>query len=264
MLPVRIIWQITITLRQKIALSFSLCLTVVLVVVTAVRVAGLEVQQTIDPVWSQYWVLVSAMAGLMVNSATALRWLFVARSTHAVRGGGRRRHRPRHHQQQQLQPPPPPTHDLESCQSGAGGGGGGGGGAHSGAADGWASKILASLRSLPLHGGKRTAPSRSVPSTRINLGSRSGGTNSRTTGGGHNGRRNHFRHWWLLSDNMVPRGTMTGVRTFIWAAEGSVGGVGSACAASSAATVDLCADSAPAMEELEHPGPVGPEFERAK
>lgn len=240
MLPVRIIWQITITLRQKIALSFSLCLTVVLVVVTAVRVAGLEVQQTIDPVWSQYWVLVSAMAGLMVNSATALRWLFVARSTPAAKNGHRRRHRPQQQQQQQ-QPQPPAHYGLENC-------GNGDNGAHAGGAAGWASKILASLGSAQKRDGNGAAASvRPELSTGVDGGScgdRGAGTKR---GGGYIGRRQRFRRWWLLSDDIVPRGTMTGMRTFIWGAEGSVIGGGTAAAATSAATDESRDDPASAI-----------------
>ncbi|KAI9676948.1 MAG: hypothetical protein M1817_006787 [Caeruleum heppii] len=76
-IPVRLIWQIRIPWTQKVALGFSLCLTVVLIAVTLARASGLRNHDVIDVVWETYWQFLSAEVGLILTAMTAFRSLFV-------------------------------------------------------------------------------------------------------------------------------------------------------------------------------------------
>ncbi|MCJ1384837.1 hypothetical protein MMC17_007955 [Xylographa soralifera] len=76
-IPCRLIWKIRIRLSQKLALAGSLCLTVILVIVTIVRVSGLRLDGKIDSVWETYWIIIGAEVGLILAACTAFRMLFV-------------------------------------------------------------------------------------------------------------------------------------------------------------------------------------------
>lgn len=68
------------SLRQKIALAFSLCLTVFLIVITVVQLSGLVYNGVIDSVWEFYWQLVGADVAIFMASAISFRSFFVARN----------------------------------------------------------------------------------------------------------------------------------------------------------------------------------------
>ena len=93
-IPIRLLWQIRVRLSQKIAISSSLCLTIVIIAVTIIRASGIRQETTIDSVWETYWQVISAEVGLIMTSATAFRTFFVARS--AAQQRRRDQNRPRH------------------------------------------------------------------------------------------------------------------------------------------------------------------------
>ncbi|KAH7418055.1 hypothetical protein BKA64DRAFT_716848 [Cadophora sp. MPI-SDFR-AT-0126] len=93
-IPVRLLWQIRVRLSQKIAISSSLCLTIVIIAVTIIRASGIRHGNSIDSVWETYWQVISAEVGLIMTSATAFRTFFVARS--AARQRQRDQNRVRH------------------------------------------------------------------------------------------------------------------------------------------------------------------------
>ena len=82
-MPIYLIWKIQIKLSQKVALSFSLCLTVCMIAVTIVRMSGIVYTdgQSIDAVWEIFWSFISAEVGLLMSTLTAFRAFFVSRST---------------------------------------------------------------------------------------------------------------------------------------------------------------------------------------
>ncbi|MCJ1387790.1 hypothetical protein MMC18_000633 [Xylographa bjoerkii] len=89
-IPCRLIWKIRIRLSQKLALAGSLCLTVILVIVTIVRVSGLRLDGKVDSVWETYWIIIGAEVGLILTASTAFRMLFVhnnERLQQSPRGG---------------------------------------------------------------------------------------------------------------------------------------------------------------------------------
>ena len=89
-IPVYLIYKIRVDLRQKITLSFSLCLTVFIVAVTVVRPAGLYDGNSLRVVWGAFWMFVSVDVGVALASLTAFRTLFVRRGSAASRS-------PKHH-----------------------------------------------------------------------------------------------------------------------------------------------------------------------
>ncbi len=84
-IPVRIIWQIRTRWPQKLALACSLCLTVLLVALSAVRAAGPSMR---DAAWDWFWTLVACHVALILTASTALCALFVAH-TSGGSGNGR-------------------------------------------------------------------------------------------------------------------------------------------------------------------------------
>jgi hypothetical protein len=80
LIPIRLIWQIRIRWTQKVALAFSLCLTIVVIILTIVRAVGLYHADQFDSVWEVFWQMMAAEFGLIMTSVTASRAFLVARS----------------------------------------------------------------------------------------------------------------------------------------------------------------------------------------
>jgi hypothetical protein len=153
---------------------------------SAIRVVALHGPQgVIDASWTEYWMIVAALVGPVLGASTAFRALFVA---HASTGR-----------------PAPAAAAAAAAREvaaadGANGGIGGGGG------KGWSARLLpASLWDDEVTGsttcaaaaGSSLTPPASTAKRRW-FGSRSGSS------------------WWLLgSDVRVPRGTITGLGSFI-------------------------------------------------
>lgn len=87
-IPIIILHRVSIPLRTKIFLGLSLCLSVMTITTTIVRVVGLKVPgvQSVDVVWQVYWQYVEVCIGIMIASATAFRTFFVQ---HAARSSQR-------------------------------------------------------------------------------------------------------------------------------------------------------------------------------
>jgi len=89
-IPIRLIWVIRIQWSQKVILSFSLCLTIVVIVLALIRASGLvtrgqasDMSQSgpiLDVVWELYWQFLSTDVGLVLTASTAVRTLFVVKS----------------------------------------------------------------------------------------------------------------------------------------------------------------------------------------
>lgn len=60
----------------------SLCLTVVMIAVTIIRVSGVLLDDKVDAVWESYWLILHAEVGIIMTAVTAFRTFFVARSKH--------------------------------------------------------------------------------------------------------------------------------------------------------------------------------------
>ena len=86
-IPVYLIYKIQIKLSQKIALSFSLCLTIFMIVITIVRLTGVMYPGTdyVDALFEEFCLYLSAEVGLIMSTVTAFRTFFISQ-------GARKRH----------------------------------------------------------------------------------------------------------------------------------------------------------------------------
>lgn len=58
----------------------SLCLIVVMTILTIIRVSGVVLGDKVDGVWESYWLILNAEVGIIMTAVTAFRTFFVARS----------------------------------------------------------------------------------------------------------------------------------------------------------------------------------------
>jgi hypothetical protein len=80
-IPIKLILKIKIAPEKKIYLTLSLCLTVILIIVTIIRASGLVNKGKLDTTWEIFWQIMSAEIGIMIATATTFRALFVAQKT---------------------------------------------------------------------------------------------------------------------------------------------------------------------------------------
>lgn len=78
-LPICILWRVRISVRQKIGLAFSLCLSCVMVIVTVVRIAGMKPNGSgsVDIVWLAFWQQQECSIAVLMMSVSAFRSLFI-------------------------------------------------------------------------------------------------------------------------------------------------------------------------------------------
>ena len=81
-LPVNILWKVRISVRQKIGLAFSLCLSGAMVLVTIVRMAGIKRRGSgnVDIVWVAFWQQQECSIAVLMLSVSAFRSFFVPSS----------------------------------------------------------------------------------------------------------------------------------------------------------------------------------------
>ena len=89
-IPFHLIWRFRVRLSQKLILASTLCLTVLTIMCTITRVAGVRTSSSnssLDTVWQTYWQYITANIALTMTAATAFRAFFVSR--HKDRPGQR-------------------------------------------------------------------------------------------------------------------------------------------------------------------------------
>lgn len=67
-------------MTQKLALACSLCLTVAMIVLTIIRIAGIDLHNHFDTIWVTFWQFLAAEIGLILAAMTAFRSLYVSRT----------------------------------------------------------------------------------------------------------------------------------------------------------------------------------------
>jgi hypothetical protein len=77
-IPIHVIWKIRVRWQQKFILTCSLCLTVIMIILSVVRVCGLVAGNMVDTIWETYWQFLSAEVGVFLAAAVSFRSLFVA------------------------------------------------------------------------------------------------------------------------------------------------------------------------------------------
>ncbi|KAJ4290922.1 hypothetical protein N0V90_010118 [Kalmusia sp. IMI 367209] len=77
-IPICVIWRIRVHWTQKIVLMLSLCLTVFIIAITIVRMAGFASHGQVDIIWEVYWLILAAEVGLIMAAAITFRIFFVS------------------------------------------------------------------------------------------------------------------------------------------------------------------------------------------
>ncbi|PYI27955.1 hypothetical protein BP00DRAFT_352198 [Aspergillus indologenus CBS 114.80] len=77
-IPIHVIWKVRVRWPQKVLLTCSLCLTVIMIALSIVRVCGLVAGEMVDTIWETYWQFLSAEVGVFLAAAVSFRSLFVA------------------------------------------------------------------------------------------------------------------------------------------------------------------------------------------
>ncbi|PIG86720.1 hypothetical protein AARAC_010734 [Aspergillus arachidicola] len=105
-IPFNVIWKIRVRLSHKIILMCSLCLTIVMIALSIIRVSGLIYHDAMDSIWQIYWQFLGSEIGVFLASAVAFRSFFMARNKpstpvkysikkalkHSLSGANKRRH----------------------------------------------------------------------------------------------------------------------------------------------------------------------------
>lgn len=78
-IPVHLIWTVRVRRMQKLGLTLSLCLTILMSIVTIIRGAGVYYKGLVDTNWETYWVIICAEIGICLAVATCFRSFFIAR-----------------------------------------------------------------------------------------------------------------------------------------------------------------------------------------
>ena len=79
MIPIHLLWHIQINLRQKVILAASLCLSIVMIVITIVRMSKIRIGSTqTDIIWQVFWHEIEACTAVIMVSISAFRSVFVA------------------------------------------------------------------------------------------------------------------------------------------------------------------------------------------
>ena len=81
--PVILLWRVRVDARQKFALALPLCLSMVMIIVAVVRIAGIRLaNDRVDIIWVIFWQQQGSSIAVMIVSLSAVRALFVAKSMH--------------------------------------------------------------------------------------------------------------------------------------------------------------------------------------
>ncbi|KAI9705086.1 MAG: hypothetical protein M1836_006869 [Candelina mexicana] len=81
-IPCRLIWSVRLPWTQKLVLASTLCLTIITIFCTIIRIGGIRTGHTmksIDSVWETYWQFIAADIAVTMTAATAFRAFFVKR-----------------------------------------------------------------------------------------------------------------------------------------------------------------------------------------
>ena len=81
-IPCMLLWRVQLQLRQKVALGVSLCLSLIMISVAVVRMAGMRLgENNVDVVWIEFWLQQECSIAVTMVSVSAFRSFFVASSS---------------------------------------------------------------------------------------------------------------------------------------------------------------------------------------
>lgn len=79
-IPIVLIYEIRVHWTQKLALAFSLCLTVIMAIITVMRIVGLRWRGKMDSVWETYFIVIAAETGMVLVAVSAFRAFYICKS----------------------------------------------------------------------------------------------------------------------------------------------------------------------------------------
>ena len=83
-IPVILLWRVRISIRQKLALASVLCVSVILIVISIIKVAAVNtIPGQVDTTWGLFWQQAEASIAVIVVSLAVFRSLFVPESAKA-------------------------------------------------------------------------------------------------------------------------------------------------------------------------------------
>lgn len=76
--PIALLWKVRINVRQKLGLALFLCLSLIMVIIAIVRVAGIKLSGgNVDIVWLAFWMQQECSIAVIMVSSSAFRSFFV-------------------------------------------------------------------------------------------------------------------------------------------------------------------------------------------
>ena len=78
MIPIYLIWRLRAKARQKFELATFLCLSILMIILAIIRIAGLRYHDSVDLSWNHFWFHLESCTAVTMLSATAFRSLFVS------------------------------------------------------------------------------------------------------------------------------------------------------------------------------------------
>ena len=79
-IPIKLVWGLRLPWSKKAAIAATLCLTVLVMIITVLRIATVVHADKIDPVWGVYWHILAAELGVIMAACMTFRTFFVARN----------------------------------------------------------------------------------------------------------------------------------------------------------------------------------------
>ena len=79
-IPIKLVWGLRLKWSKKAAIAATLCLTVLVMIITVIRIATIVHEDKIDPVWGVYWHIIAAEVGVIMAACMSFRVFFVARN----------------------------------------------------------------------------------------------------------------------------------------------------------------------------------------
>ena len=84
-IPIILLWRVKLKIHQKIVIGVFLCLSVVMIIVAIIKVAGVKYYGSAELTWGALWQQIEACAAVSMISLTAFRSVFVSNSSTSSR-----------------------------------------------------------------------------------------------------------------------------------------------------------------------------------
>lgn len=95
--PPALLWKVRINMQQKVGLGLMLSLSIVMIIITSVRIGGIKGGRgEVDIVWTAFWQQQESSIALTMVCTSAFRSLYVARVTKKKRPNGIHHYFPSH------------------------------------------------------------------------------------------------------------------------------------------------------------------------